>query len=267
MANSSNTVQTTTKFVIDDNLKHLINSHSELSQSVKDTLLQRQWISLNDTKALVISSATTDISAIPKILSSLKFYFPPKPKTVQTPEFQRQLQRLRNLEEERRYQEMAYSDKTTIYDKSLSIHQDTRLRLDGGEDDDVSLSPSQFSKQVKEQMTTILNILITAGSVAFAVWYWTKTSMTNVSISTRVFLSMAFGFLVLVAEVVVYNGYLRRMDDAKQTERRKKEKKKVVKTITIKGGEVIETDVVQEKEKNVGKHKENPGKQKKVKND
>lgn len=46
-------------------------------------------------------------------------------------------------------------------------------------------------------------------------------------------LCLFFGILILVAELVVYNSYLRKISDAKEKERAKIEKKKVVKEIVI----------------------------------
>ena len=45
---------------------------------------------------------------------------------------------------------------------------------------------------------------------------------------------MFFGLLVLVAEVVVYMGYINKIEDARDKERKKKEVKKVVRSINLK---------------------------------
>ena len=68
-------------------------------------------------------------------------------------------------------------------------------------------------------------------SVAYAIWYWTETSW-GLPLSYRVLLSVFFGILVLVAEVVVYMGYLNKIEDARTRERKKKEVKKLSELLT-----------------------------------
>lgn len=93
--------------------------------------------------------------------------------------------------------------------------------------DQETLTPAAASKELKNQVTTIVNVLISVGSVVYAVWYWTDSSM-KMKDSWRVLLCLFSGVLVLVAEVVVYMGYLNRIEEAKIRERKKKEVKKVV---------------------------------------
>lgn len=94
------------------------------------------------------------------------------------------------------------------------------------------LSPAQAAKEVKSHITTIFNILISVASVVYAIWYWTSTSWA-IRDSYRVLLCLFFGLLVLIAEVVVYMGYLNKIEDAKIRERNKKEVKKVIRTVTF----------------------------------
>ena len=65
-----------------------------------------------------------------------------------------------------------------------------------------------------------------------AIWYWTGSS-SNLALHYRVITCLFFGILVLIAEVVVYNSYLNKIEDAKKRERTKKETKKVVKKIVL----------------------------------
>lgn len=92
------------------------------------------------------------------------------------------------------------------------------------------ITPAAASKQLKNQITTMVNVFISVASVAYAVWYWTASSM-KMKDSWRVLLSLFSGILVLVAEVVVYMGYLNRIEEAKLRERNKKEVKKVVRVL------------------------------------
>lgn len=209
------------KYRITPNLEEQIKE-SNLPKGV----LKQGWISSRDVRVLL-----TRASSKTKLLEELEFYIPPKEKPAQTKEFQQQMQKLRALEQEQEYQKLL--NRPSLYEGSI-----VSKKL--GEQEE-AISPSQFAKQVKEQLTTIVNVLVTCGLVAFAVWYWTGTSM-NVQVSQRVFLSLFFGLLVLVAEVVVYNGYLRRMEEAKAKERKKKEVKKVVETVVLKKGKAREKE-------------------------
>lgn len=92
-------------------------------------------------------------------------------------------------------------------------------------------SIGQEAKVVKEQLTTVFNILISAASVVAALWYWTKTG--NWKDSTRTLLCIFGGLLTLVAEVVVYLGYIRRVNEARLTEQQLKEVSYVVSSEVI----------------------------------
>lgn len=93
------------------------------------------------------------------------------------------------------------------------------------------LTPAQMHKEVKSQITTIFNIAISVGSVVYAIWYWTESSM-RLKDSYRVLMCIFFGLLVLVAEVVVYLGYLNKIEVARAKESQQKEVKKFIKSVT-----------------------------------
>ncbi|GMF03840.1 unnamed protein product [Ambrosiozyma monospora] len=97
-----------------------------------------------------------------------------------------------------------------------------------------NLTPSQQNKQLKQQLTTIFNIFISVVSVGYAVWYWSGSSM-RLNDGVRILLCLFFSLLVLVAEVVMFGGYLKKIDDARIVERKKKEVKHVVETVTFSG--------------------------------
>ena len=158
--------------------------------------------------------------SLKELMTSLDFKFKDKRKPGEnyTTEFKEQLNKLRLMQQENEYQKLVNKEK----EHSSLVHVK--------EGDELELSPAQINKQIKEQVTTIFNILLSVVSVVFAIWYWTGTSM-RVEVQYRILLCLFFGILVLVAEVVVYNSYLNKIDAAKQKERRKKEKKKVIKTL------------------------------------
>lgn len=91
------------------------------------------------------------------------------------------------------------------------------------EDEEVTLA------DVNRQVTLILNILISIIACAAAIWmatrYW--------PIPQRLGASMGGSGLVGVAEVVVYGGYLRRVKEAKQKEKKKVERKEIIETWVI----------------------------------
>ncbi|CUS20667.1 LAQU0S01e11870g1_1 [Lachancea quebecensis] len=153
--------------------------------------------------------------AMKELLTPLDFVFKKVPErgAAYTDEFKEHLEQLRSEQEEKDYQAMVRRD-------------GLGAMLENGE----VLTPAQMTKQVKEQVTTVFNILVSVVSVVFAVWYWTGSS-TRMEPPTRVLLCLFGGILVLVADVVVYNSYLRKIEEARVRERSKKERKTVVKTL------------------------------------
>lgn len=156
-----------------------------------------------------------------KLLSPMEFKFKPKavPRSQYTAEFKKDLERLGLQQQENEYQDLI--KRSQLGDRSL-----------GSSGKNEGPTPSQMAKEIREQMTTVFNVLVSVVSVVFAVWYWSGSS-TRLPLHYRVILCLFFGVLILVAEVVVYNSYLRKISDAKMKERAKKEKKKVVKQIII----------------------------------
>ncbi|CAR22496.1 VPH2-like protein [Lachancea thermotolerans] len=152
---------------------------------------------------------------VKELLTPLDFAFKKVPErgTAYTDEFKEHLEKLRSEQEEKDYQAMVRRD-----------------GLGAMLEDREELTPAQMAKQVKEQITTVFNVLVSVVSVVFAVWYWTGSS-THMEPPTRVLLCLFGGILVLVADVVVYNSYLRKIEEARVRERSKKERKTVVKTL------------------------------------
>ena len=127
--------------------------------------------------------------SIREMLRPFKFQF--KPKNVRgshySEDFKKNLEFLKYQQQEYEYQ--------TIVKRNKPIYS---LR------DEDELTPSQINKQIKEQVTTVFNVLVSVVSVVVAIWYWTGTS-TNFPVHVRLLLCLFFGILVLVADVVVYN--------------------------------------------------------------
>ena len=155
--------------------------------------------------------------SIKELLKPLEFEF--KPKAVRgshySEDFKKNLEFLKYQEQELEYQSMVKRSKSVF-----SLQEDDEL------------TPSQINKQIKEQVTTVFNVLVSVISVVVAIWYWTGSS-TNFPIHVRLLLCLFFGILVLVADVVVYNSYLKKLEEAKVKEKTKVEKKKVLSKITL----------------------------------
>lgn len=177
-----------------DNYKSCI-SHADLIALAKSTGIRLSTL----TKGLVVFIA-------PKPAA------PPK-----TKEYIELMEKLRYEQAEQEYR--------TLVDPSFS--NNTKLLND---DEDEELTPGQQIKQVREQLTTIFNILISVGSVAFAAYYATRHWN---SMASRTLLCVFSGILVLVAEVTVYLGYKRKVKEAKVTEVSKREVKTVLKTYDL----------------------------------
>ena len=155
--------------------------------------------------------------SIKELLKPLEFEF--KPKAVRgshySEDFKKNLEFLKYQEQELEYQSMVKRRKSVF-----SLQEEDEL------------TPSQINKHIKEQVTTVFNVLVSVISVVVAIWYWTGSS-TNFPVHVRLLLCLFFGILVLVADVVVYNSYLKKLEEAKVKEKTKVEKKKVLSKITL----------------------------------
>lgn len=206
-----------TKFKLTDALKHRLQQSvpgDEYARMISDdpehithTQLVKIFEKYHPTKTLLALIKLSKLDIPNKNITA------PKPKTK---EYTKLMERLRLEAKEEEYKQLTQPkpDFPLLYeDKSGEFE-----------------TPAQMNKEAKNHITTIFNILLSVASVSYAIWYWTDTSW-KLETSYRVLLSLFFGLLVLVAEVVVYLGYLNKIEQARETERRKKEIKKVVKTI------------------------------------
>lgn len=206
-----------------------LNENKLISSEEYTTLVEDQgYMSIHTLLELYKKQDGVKQYSIHQLLTPLEFQFKEKPTrgSSYTPEFKKQLELLRNNLKEREYQDMVKNE--PLNSNNFNGNNNSRY------DDDSQLTPAQMNKQIKEQVTTIFNILVSVVSVVFAIWYWSGSS-SRFPVGIRILLCLFFGILVLVAEVVVYNGYLQKLNEAKVKERSKREKKRVVKTIKISG--------------------------------
>ena len=126
--------------------------------------------------------------------------------------------RLRKEEEARAYQRML--DPSTSKTSSLrspSSHHTNILaesnKAAANEEDDITYS------EVDRQIALIVNILVSIIACGVAIWVVARSW----SVPARLAVSMIGSLVVGIAEVVIYTGYLRRLGEAKQKEKAKKE--------------------------------------------
>lgn len=86
---------------------------------------------------------------------------------------------------------------------------------------------------VNRQMALILNILVSIVACSVAIWL----AAGHWSTPKRLGLSMGGSGIIAVAEVVVYTGYLRRLQEARDKGKKEVEIKEVIKTWVIGGHE------------------------------
>lgn len=84
---------------------------------------------------------------------------------------------------------------------------------------------------LSRQVALIINVFVSVIACSFAIWVVSRWWDTP----TRLFLSISAGVLVSIAEVIVYGGYLRRLTEAKEREKRIIEKKEILDTWILQG--------------------------------
>ncbi|KAF2625161.1 hypothetical protein BU25DRAFT_346488 [Macroventuria anomochaeta] len=147
---------------------------------------------------------------------------PPPPKPQQTAEYQALMARLRAEEEARSYERMLHPPPTR--ETFAQRFPGTRHRMPEhfsigvDEVDDVSY------EEVHRQIILIINVLISIVCVAVFVW----VAARHWSVGKRLGLSMGSSLAVAIAEVVVYSGYVRKVQEAKMAEKKKPEIKEIV---------------------------------------
>lgn len=205
------------KFLLTPKIKELIIK-SSLSEHEKSNLLTPSYITHSNLVRFYKSQSPT--SSLLQLIQMTKLHTPThiEPEKPKTDEFIKQMEFLRLKAKEDEYQKLI--NPTPELDSLLYEPLP----------DDKQITPSQMHKEVKSHVTTMFNIFISVASVVYAIWYWTDTSM-KLKDSYRILLCIFFGLLILVAEVVVYLGYLNKIEEAKLRETKKKEVKSVIKTL------------------------------------
>ncbi|CAN6635185.1 vacuolar ATPase assembly integral membrane protein Vph2p [Trichomonascus vanleenenianus] len=192
-----------------------------ITETIRDAISR-----MEDTSSLEVGEDYITHSSVVKIhkklgismrelLKNTEVFFDPKPQPrPKTKEFLELLERMKIQEQETEYQKLLHHD----YEP-------------GNEEDNITVG--QAAKEVKEQLSTIVNIVISVASVAWALWYWTDSSMKSLSLASRTLISLFGGLVILIAEVVIYSRYKFKVQDARTVERSKREKTQIISSIEI----------------------------------
>lgn len=138
------------------------------------------------------------------------------------------MERLRKEEEAREYERMIHPPpeaETFAQRFPAAPHAHFDPKASDFEDDEVSY------EEVHRQMILIINVLVSI--IACGVFIW--MAARHWSAPKRLGLSMSGSLVVAVAEVIIYNGYVRRVKEAKTKEKKKPEIKEIIESWVIDG--------------------------------
>ncbi|CAK4031721.1 related to ATP-dependent RNA helicase chl1 [Lecanosticta acicola] len=192
---------------------------------------------LIDVSKFLVQNGKTDDAAkewrLDTLLKGAAVYQPPPPPRPEpTPEYKALMQRLREEEERRQYERMinpppkpeAFSQRFpgagSTFGSGIDLGHNTADQVD-----EVTYA------DVNRQMILIINVLVSIICTSVAVWMAAR----RWSVPERLGLSFSSSTVVAVAEVAIYLGYIRRIKDAKVTERKSIETKEIVDTWVIDG--------------------------------
>lgn len=149
---------------------------------------------------------------------------------VQSPEYKALMARLRRQEEARSYERMmnpapkheTFKDRYPFSAAAFAEANRPTSASDTGEED-IAM------EEVHKQVTLIINFLVSIAGVAGTLWVTARWW----SLPARLFLTMGGSILVAIAEVVVYNAYLWKMDEGRKKLGKVKEVREVVESWTV----------------------------------
>lgn len=143
------------------------------------------------------------------------------------------MRRLRHEEEQRQYERMInpqpqqetfgqrFPSAATAFHPATSIGQGPHTN----EVDEVTFA------DVNRQMALIINVLVSIIACSVAIWIAAR----RWTVPQRLGLSMSGSGLVAVAEVAIYMGYIRRIKDSRDKERKVVESKEIVESWVLDG--------------------------------
>jgi TMEM199 family protein len=128
--------------------------------------------------------------------------------------------RLRKEEEARAYERMINPPPPYLREAEKGNHPRTIGSDDIGQEDELTFA------DINRQVAAIFNVLLSIVACSVAIWMAAR----HWSTPSRLGLSMGGGGLVGVAEVAIYAGYLRRILESKQKEKKIVERKVITDT-------------------------------------
>ncbi|KAL9000902.1 MAG: hypothetical protein Q9169_000657 [Polycauliona sp. 2 TL-2023] len=163
---------------------------------------------------------------------SVLYHEAPKPKQEPTSEYTMLMARLRWEEDARTYERMT-NPPSPLETFGQRYPNASNPRLFAGSQDQSASDEDITYADVNRQMAMIINILLSIVACSIALWLVAGQWSTP----RRLALSMGGSILVAVAEVVVYAGYLRRLQEARAKGKKQVEIKEIIKTWVIGGDE------------------------------
>lgn len=150
----------------------------------------------------------------------------------QTPEYKALMKRLREEEERRAYERMI-NPPTPAETFSQRFPNANTFGASSFKAPVVQEQDEVTYADINRQMILIINVLVSIIATSVVVWIAAR----HWSTPQRLGLSMTSSIVVGVAEVVIYMGYLKRIQDAKAKEGKVLEKKEIIDTWVIDGKE------------------------------
>ncbi|KAI7765480.1 hypothetical protein LZL87_007231 [Fusarium oxysporum] len=171
---------------------------------------------------------------------------PPPPKPEPSPEYKALMARLRREEEARSYERMinpppqheTFKDHFPSSAASFAAANRPTSSADLGDDD-------MAMEEVHKQVTLIINFLVSIAGVAGTLWVTARWW----SLPARMFLTMGGSILVAIAEVVVYNAYIWKMDQGRKKHGKVKEVREVVESWVLGKDEDEKSVLIKEKDR------------------
>ncbi|KAI1016110.1 hypothetical protein LB504_009179 [Fusarium proliferatum] len=171
---------------------------------------------------------------------------PPPPKPEPSPEYKALMARLRREEEARSYERMinpppqheTFKDHFPSSAASFAAANRPTSASDLGDDD-------MAMEEVHKQVTLIINFLVSIAGVAGTLWVTARWW----SLPARMFLTMGGSILVAIAEVVVYNAYIWKMDQGRKKHGKVKEVREVVESWVLGTDEDEKSVLIREKDR------------------
>ncbi|KAH9864638.1 hypothetical protein J1614_010573 [Plenodomus biglobosus] len=219
-------------------------SHTQLIALSKMLKQNTTQPSSNPSKQLEDASDNSSTIASPpppttlsSLLHATTIYIPPPaPKPTPTPEYTALMDRLRRDQEALSYSRLLNPPtRETFSQRFPSAPSPFTTHVPPS-----ALEDEITYEEVHRQIILIINILVSIVAVSVFLWvaarHWT--------VGKRLGLALGGSLAIAVAEVAVYGGYVRKVQEAKRVERRKPEIKEIVETWRVGGGKSAEGEGV-----------------------